>query len=162
LLLRAFLVLLGFTNARGFVLMWIYLFCLMWYSGENKRKLLFSYFHGSICICMNLDFLGIEVSCCVRVKIKHALIILLPLSLYVGSVQHVFHHVVIKIRKLFLRPAACLTTLSTDFGKKKICPKKKNLLISCNYISMEGLQEHLLLRQLELSKRIFTIQTERT
>jgi hypothetical protein len=28
----------------------------------------------------------------------------------VGSEQHVFNHVVIKIRQLFLRPAACLTS----------------------------------------------------
>jgi hypothetical protein len=27
-----------------------------------------------------------------------------------GPVQHVFHHVVIKIWQLFLRPAACLTS----------------------------------------------------
>jgi hypothetical protein len=34
----------------------------------------------------------------------------------VGSVQHVFHHVVIKIRQFFLRLAACLT--STLFETK--------------------------------------------
>jgi hypothetical protein len=34
----------------------------------------------------------------------------LPLSHKVGSVQHVFHHIVIKIRQLFLRPAVCLTS----------------------------------------------------
>jgi hypothetical protein len=41
----------------------------------------------------------------------------LPLSTK-GSVQHVFDHVVIKIRELFLRPAACLmsTLLETGVG----------------------------------------------
>jgi hypothetical protein len=34
----------------------------------------------------------------------------------VGSVQHVFHHVVIKIRQLFLRPAACLTSILLETG----------------------------------------------
>jgi hypothetical protein len=34
----------------------------------------------------------------------------------VGSVQHVFHHVVIKIRQLFLRPAACLTSTLLETG----------------------------------------------
>jgi hypothetical protein len=33
---------------------------------------------------------------------------LIPIS---GVVQHVFHHVVIKIRQLFLRLAACLTSI---------------------------------------------------
>jgi hypothetical protein len=32
------------------------------------------------------------------------------------SVQHVFHHVVIKIRQLFLRPAACLTSTLLETG----------------------------------------------
>jgi hypothetical protein len=41
---------------------------------------------------------------------------LLPLSLSVGSVQHVFHHVVINIRQLFLRPAACLTSPLLETG----------------------------------------------
>jgi hypothetical protein len=40
----------------------------------------------------------------------------LPLSHYVGSVQHVFHHVVVKIRHLFLRPAACLTSALLETG----------------------------------------------
>jgi hypothetical protein len=31
-----------------------------------------------------------------------------------GSVQHVFHHVVIKIQQLFLRSAACLTTIRLE------------------------------------------------
>jgi hypothetical protein len=34
----------------------------------------------------------------------------------VGTVQHVFHHVVIKIRRLFLRPAACLTSILLETG----------------------------------------------
>jgi hypothetical protein len=34
----------------------------------------------------------------------------------VGSVQHIFHHVVIKIRKLFLRQAACLTSTVLENG----------------------------------------------
>jgi hypothetical protein len=34
----------------------------------------------------------------------------------VGSVQHVFHHVVIKIRQLFLRFAACLTLTLLETG----------------------------------------------
>jgi hypothetical protein len=42
----------------------------------------------------------------------------LPLSHLLWSVQHVFHHVVIKIRQLFLRPATCLmsTLLETGVG----------------------------------------------
>jgi hypothetical protein len=32
------------------------------------------------------------------------------------SVQHVFHHVVIKIRQLYLRPAACLTLTLLETG----------------------------------------------
>jgi hypothetical protein len=34
----------------------------------------------------------------------------------VRSVQHAFHHVVIKIRQLFLRPAACLTSTLHETG----------------------------------------------
>jgi hypothetical protein len=34
----------------------------------------------------------------------------------VGSVQHVFHHVVIKIRQLFLRRAACMTSTLHETG----------------------------------------------
>jgi hypothetical protein len=34
----------------------------------------------------------------------------------VRSIQHVFHHVVIKIRQLFLRPAACLTSTLLETG----------------------------------------------
>jgi hypothetical protein len=34
----------------------------------------------------------------------------------VGSVQHVFHDVVIKIRQLFLQPAACLTSTLLETG----------------------------------------------
>jgi hypothetical protein len=34
----------------------------------------------------------------------------------VGSVQQDFHHVVIKIRQLFLRPAACLTSTLLEAG----------------------------------------------
>jgi hypothetical protein len=34
----------------------------------------------------------------------------------VVSVQHVFHHVVIKIRQLFLQPAACLTSTLLETG----------------------------------------------
>jgi hypothetical protein len=34
----------------------------------------------------------------------------------VKSVQYVFHHVVIKIRQLFLRPAACLTSTLLETG----------------------------------------------
>jgi hypothetical protein len=41
---------------------------------------------------------------------------LLTLSQQVGSVQHVFHHVVIKVRQLFLRPAACLTSTLLETG----------------------------------------------
>jgi hypothetical protein len=33
-----------------------------------------------------------------------------------GGVQHVFYHVVIKIRQLFLRPAACLTSTLLEIG----------------------------------------------
>jgi hypothetical protein len=41
-----------------------------------------------------------------------------PFPHWAGSVQHVFHHVVIKIRQLLLRPAACLT--STLLGNRYI------------------------------------------
>jgi hypothetical protein len=34
----------------------------------------------------------------------------------VGSIQHVFHHVVIKIRQLFLRPSFCLTSTLLETG----------------------------------------------
>jgi hypothetical protein len=40
---------------------------------------------------------------------------LIPLS-GVASVQHVFHHVAIKIRQLFLRLAACLTSTLLETG----------------------------------------------
>jgi hypothetical protein len=42
---------------------------------------------------------------------------ILPLS-QVGSVQHVLHHVLVKIQQLFLRPTACLTStlLGTGVG----------------------------------------------
>jgi hypothetical protein len=40
-----------------------------------------------------------------------------PFPTLSGSVQHVFHHVVIKIRHLFLRPAAaCLTSILLETG----------------------------------------------
>jgi hypothetical protein len=41
--------------------------------------------------------------------------LLLP-TLFPQGVQHVFHHVVINIRQLFLRPAACLTSTLLETG----------------------------------------------
>jgi hypothetical protein len=51
----------------------------------------------------------------------------------VGSVQHVFHHVVIKIRQLFLWPAACLT--STLLGIRCI-DYSTNINFTCIIISL--------------------------
>jgi hypothetical protein len=39
-----------------------------------------------------------------------------PTVIPLSGVQHVFHHVVIKIRQLFLRPATCLTSTLLETG----------------------------------------------